>query len=96
MRHPSDGTPWDPRVLCVGMALCEALPVLPRHHRLTVAARTIVREAERYRPDVIELDLAWETALAILTKMSEECRVGALGLLLIEQLEIRPFGDGGR
>ena len=80
-----------PRVLCVGIALSEFLELMPHDERLADAARVIVEEAEKYQPDFIELTWAWDTALEILSGLAESCEAGALGLLLVEQLEGRPF-----
>lgn len=91
MRLPSDGTPRDPRVLCIALALREALPVLPTDQGLRAAVDTIVREAESNEPDAFEMAYAWEEALTILNKMAEHCRIGPLGHVLIDQLETRPF-----
>lgn len=91
MRLPSDGTPRDPRVLCIALALREALPVLPAHHGLQTATDTMVREAEQNEPDLFELAFAWEAALTILIEMAEHCSIGPLGHLLIDQMETRPF-----
>jgi hypothetical protein len=91
MRLPSDGTPRDPHVLCIALALREALPVLPPHEGLRAATDTIVREAERNEPDAFELAYAWEAALTMLNEMAEHCLIGPLGHILIDQLETRPF-----
>jgi hypothetical protein len=91
MRLSSDGTPRDPRILCIALALHEALPVLPAHHGLRTATDTMVREAEQNEPDPFELAYAWEAALTILNEMAKHCRIGPLGHLLIDQLETRPF-----
>lgn len=94
MRHPTDGTPRDPRVLCIALALSQALPVLPFDPELAVAVHNMVREAERFQPDLLELSYAWETALRILEVMTAECRPGPLGDILLDLLETRPYNGG--
>jgi hypothetical protein len=96
MRLPSDGTPRDPRILCVGLALRQALPVLPFDPGLTAAVHIIVREAERFQPDPFELTYAWDTALDILLDMATECRCGPLGDILLQYLATRPYTADGR
>lgn len=83
--------PLDPWVLCIGLALHELIDYLPTDHEFTVAVDVIVREAEAYRPDLLELTWAWDSALAVLTRMIEAGRAGALAIVLLEQLEDRPF-----
>jgi hypothetical protein len=70
MRLRSDGTPHDPRVLCIALALREALALLPAHDGLQAATDTMVREAEQYEPDAFELAFAWEAALTLALRES--------------------------
>ena len=96
MRSFSEGPPLDPRVLCVGLAIWEALPVFPADAELTANVLTIIAEAERYEPDFVRLYRAWKRVLGILNRMSSNCEVGPLGVFLIEQLESLPEWPAGR
>ena len=63
----------------------------PPHPILSVAVETIIEESEKYAPDILRLTNAWDTALEILTEMSDRCQIAALGMVFIEMLEDRPL-----
>ena len=99
MRPFSDGPPPDPRVLCVALALWEALPVFPADEELADVVLTMVAEAERYQPDMVRLYRAWKLALTILSRMLDNCDVGPLGMFFIENWSHFPSlarGEPGR
>jgi hypothetical protein len=95
VRPFSDGPPPDPRVLCVALALWEALPVFPADEELADVVLTMVAEAERYQPDMVRLYRAWKLALTILSRMLDNCDVGPLGMFFIEELESLPHWPEG-
>lgn len=83
------------RALCVAMAVLEILdrPELDNDQfalAAAAAAAVIVSEAEQFEPDFVKLYCSWERALHAWRRLTASCKVGAMGLLLLEHLEERP------
>src|SRR3954470_15852107 len=84
-RGPNEA-PFDPRLHWLARALRDALPVL-QTRKLADAARVLLAEAKKSKPNRRTLYMAQDAAVTALAAMVAHCTSGALGLLLLEEFE---------
>lgn len=90
-RGAGGGAPADQRLYRLARVLRDALPVL-QDRKLANAVRLLLAEAKKPKPNRRNLFLAQDSAVAALAAMVASCTSGALGLLLLEELEGRQRG----